>query len=159
MVNILFVCTGNICRSPTAEGVFRHMVRQAGMADRVGTDSAGTEGYHAGEPPDPRSCAAAKIRGVDIGDLRSRKVVPQDFSRFDLLLAMDRSHYQHLVRMAPNGARERVRLLMDYAPAAPNREVPDPYYGDGNHFAEVLDLIEAGAAGLLDIIRQDRLHP
>lgn len=156
MVKVLFVCTGNICRSPTAEGVFRHLVAEAGLAGRIETDSAGTHGYHVGEPPDRRSVAAAAKRGVDIGDLRARRVRPADFEEFDLILAMDQGHYDQLIRMAPDGARGRVRLFMDYAPDAPRREVPDPYYGEGTHFTEVLDLVEAAASGLLDQLRHSR---
>ncbi|WP_158047818.1 low molecular weight protein-tyrosine-phosphatase [Skermanella pratensis] len=156
MVKVLFVCTGNICRSPTAEGVFRHLVAEAGLAGQIETDSAGTHGYHVGEPPDRRSVAAAGKRGVDIGDLRARRVKPADFEEFDLILAMDQGHYDQLVRMAPDGAKDRVRLFMDYAPDAPRREVPDPYYGEGTHFTEVLDLVEAASSGLLDRLRHSR---
>jgi protein-tyrosine phosphatase len=153
MVKVLFVCTGNICRSPTAEGVFRQTVRDAGLDARITTASAGTHGYHVGEPPDHRSVAAAKSRGVDIADLRARRVRAADFDEFDLILAMDRGHYDQLTRMAPAGRRDRVKLFMDYAPEAPKREVPDPYYGEGSHFTVVLDLIEAASQGLLDALR------
>jgi len=157
MVKLLFVCTGNICRSPTAEGVFRQTVRDAGLDARITTDSAGTHGYHVGEPPDHRSVAAAKSRGVDIADLRARRVRAADFDEFDLILAMDRGHYDQLTRMAPAGRRDRVKLFMDYAPEAPKREVPDPYYGEGSHFTEVLDLIEAASQGLLDALRHSHV--
>lgn len=157
MVKVLFVCTGNICRSPTAEGVFRHMVRQAGLDGRVATDSAGTHDYHVGEAPDRRSQQAATRRGVDISDLRARRVTADDFRRFDYVLAMDQGHLTLLRRMAPADGTAEVRLFMDYAAAAPKREVPDPYYGEGSHFDEVLDLVEAGAHGLLEHIRRERL--
>ncbi|WP_029009440.1 low molecular weight protein-tyrosine-phosphatase [Azospirillum halopraeferens] len=157
MVKVLFVCTGNICRSPTAEGVFRHLVREAGLDGRIATDSAGTTDYHAGEPPDPRSRSAARRRGVDLSDLRARAVTEQDFHTFDYVLAMDRGHLARLRHLAPDGAAATVRLFLDYAPEAPRREVPDPYYGQGDHFTEVLDLVEAGARGLLDHIRRERL--
>jgi protein-tyrosine phosphatase len=154
MVRVLFVCTGNICRSPTAEGVFRHLVRTAGLEDAITTDSAGTHDYHVGEPPDHRSEQAARTRGVDISDLRARQVSAEDFRRFDYVLAMDEGHLRLLRRMAPPDATAEVRLFMDYAAKAPKREVPDPYYGEGSHFNEVLDLVEAGAKGLLEHIRQ-----
>lgn len=154
MVGVLFVCTGNICRSPTAEGVFRHLVRRAGLEDAITTDSAGTHDYHVGEPPDHRSQQAARVRGVDISDLRARRVSAEDFHHFDYVLAMDEGHLRILRRMAPPGGTAEVRLFMDYAPAAPKREVPDPYYGEGSHFDEVLDLVEAGAAALLAHIRR-----
>lgn len=157
MVKVLFVCTGNICRSPTAEGVFRDRIRQAGLVDRIGTDSAGTHSYHVGEAPDPRSQRAAKARGVDLSDLRARKVTAADFADFDYILAMDGGHLAQLRRMAPPDSRAMVALFLDYAPDAPKREVPDPYYGEGLHFTEVLDLCEAGAEGLLEAIRRDRL--
>ena len=157
MIKVLFVCTGNICRSPTAEGVFRHMVREAGLADRIATDSAGTSNYHIGEAPDSRSTACARKRGFEIGDLVARQVRPRDFKEFDLILAMDRGHYDQLMRMAPPEARDRIRLFLDYAPDAPKREVPDPYYGGSLHFDETLDLIEAGAAGLLTGLKREIL--
>lgn len=154
MVKVLFVCTGNICRSPTAEGVFRHLVRRAGLEEAIATDSAGTHDYHVGEPPDHRSRQAAEARGVDISDLRARRVTAEDFRRFDYVLAMDLGHLALLRRMAPPDGTAEVRLFMDYAPQAPKREVPDPYYGEGSHFTEVLDLVEVGAEGLLEHIRR-----
>ncbi|AWK87793.1 low molecular weight protein-tyrosine-phosphatase [Azospirillum thermophilum] len=157
MIRVLFVCTGNICRSPTAEGVFRHLVRQAGLEGLIEADSAGTHGYHSGEPPDPRSILAARERGIDLSDLRARTVRPADFAAFDYVLAMDRGHLAHLRRMAPPAPAATVALFLDYAPAAPRREVPDPYYGDGPGFLEVLDLCGLGARGLLDHIRRERL--
>ncbi|HYG89724.1 MAG TPA: low molecular weight protein-tyrosine-phosphatase [Azospirillum sp.] len=157
MVKVLFVCTGNICRSPTAEGVFRHMARQAGLDGRIATDSAGTHDYHVGEAPDHRSQRAAAKRGIDISDLRARRVTAEDFRRFDYVLAMDQGHLALLRRMAPADGTAEVRLFMDYAPQAPRREVPDPYYGEGSHFNEVLDLVEEGARGLLEHIRRERL--
>lgn len=157
MVKVLFVCTGNICRSPTAEGVFRHLVRQAGLEDRITADSAGTHGYHVGEAPDPRSQRAAKARGVDLSGLRARRVTAADFTGFDWILAMDSGHLAQLRRMAPADATATVTLFLDHAPDAPRRDVPDPYYGEGSHFTEVLDLCEAGARGLLETIRRERL--
>lgn len=154
-LSVLFVCTGNICRSPTAEGVFRARLRQAGLADRVSTDSAGTHGYHIGEPPDSRSIHHALQRGIDISDLRARKVGPADFARFDLILAMDRGHLAQLARIGPPGSRDRLAMFMDFAAGdLRGRDVPDPYYGHADHFDEVLDLVEAGADGLLAEVRR-----
>lgn len=154
MVNILFVCTGNICRSPTAEGVFRALVEAQGLSASIATDSAGTHAYHVGEPADARSSAAALRRGVDLSPLRARKVCAADFDAFDLLLAMDRSHYEHLLHLCPPHRRERVRLFLDFAPQVGTEDVPDPYYGEGDGFERVLDMIEAGSRGLLAHIRE-----
>lgn len=154
-LGVLFVCTGNICRSPTAEGMFRHAVARAGLAERVRIDSAGTHGYHVGEPPDRRSVAAAKARGVDLSALRARRVEAADFHRFDLLLAMDRGHLSHLARMGPPGSAGRLQLFLDFAPPPwRGRDVPDPYYGQAGHFEEVLDLVAAGTEGLLAEVRR-----
>lgn len=153
MVKVLFVCTGNICRSPTAEGVFRHMVERAGLAGRIATGSAGTHGYHVGEPPDPRTVRAARQRGYDLSGLRARRVAAADFERFDHILAMDRGHLAALTRMAPAGCAATIGLFLDHTPDAAKREVPDPYYGESDHFMEVLDLVEHGARGLLEHIR------
>lgn len=155
MVKVLFVCTGNICRSPTAEGVFRRLVEEAGLSGRIAADSAGTHGYHIGDPPDPRTRQAAKARGVDLSALRARKLVAADFTAFDHILAMDHGHLAHLRRMAPAGATATVGLFLDDAPGAAGCEVPDPYYGEGRHFEEVLDLCERGARGLLERIRRE----
>lgn len=154
MVRVLFVCTGNICRSPTAEGVFRARLAAAGLEDRVCADSAGTHGYHVGEPPDDRSSAAALARGVDISDLRARRVRADDFHRFDLILAMDRGHLRTLAGMAPPTPRADVRLFLDFASRSEGvRDVPDPYYGDGTGFDRVLDMIEDGVDGLIEEVR------
>ncbi len=153
VVRVLFVCTGNICRSPTAEGVFRALVARAGLAGRVEADSAGTHGAHVGEPPDARSAAAARSRGIVLDSLRARQVAAADFAAFDLVLAMDRGHHAQLARLCPPGRADRLRLFMDFAPDLGIRDVPDPYYGAGDGFARVLDLIEAGCDGLLAHIR------
>ena len=152
--SVLFVCTGNICRSPTAHGAFRHVVQAAGMSRFVAVESAGTHGYHIGDPPDPRSVAAAKARGVMIHDLRARKLVAADADRFDLILAMDRGHLYHIQKMIPPGSLATASLFLDYAPEATLREVPDPYYGGAADFELVLDLVAQGVEGLLAHVRR-----
>jgi protein-tyrosine phosphatase len=153
-MRILFVCLGNICRSPTAEGVVRTLAARELPELGLEVDSAGTAGYHIGEPPDPRMRAAAARRGYDLTALRARIVEPRDFTRFDLILAMDRENLAVLRRRAPEETRERVRLFLEFAPHGELREVPDPYYGGPNGFEEVLDLVEAAAHGLLNYLRQ-----
>ena len=146
---VLFVCLGNICRSPTAEGVFRHLLRQEAPELQVEVDSAGTADYHLGEPPDLRSQRAAMRRGIDLGGLRARQVTPADFARFDLILAMDRANLLELEAMRPKDSRARVRLFLEYAPELKRLEVPDPYYRDASGFEEVLDFSVAASRGLL----------
>ncbi len=153
MVKVLFVCTGNICRSPTAEGVFRDKVRRAGLDGLVSADSAGTTDYHVGEPPDPRSCAAAATRGVHIRDLRARRLRPSDFEDYDYILAMDASHMRQLQRLCPPERAHRLHMFMDFAPDHGARDVPDPYYGEDHGFEAVLDMCETAADGLLRHIR------
>jgi protein-tyrosine phosphatase len=154
-MRILFVCMGNICRSPTAEGVFRRMLSQRAPHLQIEIDSAGTHGYHVGSPPDDRSVAAARSRGIDLSGLRARAVSTEDFSYYDLILAMDEENLQELRRRAPEVTRNRIRLLMDFAPAALSRTVPDPYYGGPQGFEDVLDLLEEAAEGLLaDLLRR-----
>ena len=150
---VLFVCMGNICRSPTAEAVFRHLLASEGGGLEVVVDSAGTHAYHVGEPPDGRSMEAARRRGIVMDDLRVRRVSEDDFAAFDLVLAMDDDNLALLRRMAPSEYRERIKLFLDFAPQAGRREVPDPYYGGENGFEDVLDLVEAGARGLLAALR------
>lgn len=151
---ILFVCLGNICRSPTAEGVCRHLAGERGLDGEVVVDSAGTAGWHVGDAPDRRAVAAARDRGIDITGLRGRQVATHDFERFDLLLAMDADNHRDLLDLAPDGtARAKVRLLREFdtaAVAAGDLEVPDPYYGGPEGFAAVYDAIEAACNGLLD---------
>ena len=146
---VLFVCTGNICRSPTAEGVLRHLAEQAGMAHRIEVDSAGTTSYHVGDPPDRRSQIHAARRGYDLSALRARQVRAADFVDFDWLIAMDRGHLAELLAAAPERCRNRIHLLMDFADDPQGGEVPDPYYGGGAGFEVVLDRVEAGCRGLL----------
>jgi protein-tyrosine phosphatase len=148
--SVLFVCTGNICRSPTAEAVLRRMVEEAGVARRFVIDSAGTHGYHEGEPPDTRAQAAARSRGYDLSPIRARSLRKADFTRFDWLIAMDESHYEILVRGATTAYRHKVRLMLEFARNAAGRNVPDPYYGQLDGFERVLDLIEDAARGLLE---------
>lgn len=152
-ISVLFVCMGNICRSPTAEAVFRHYVENAGLSDVIVTDSAGTHDYHIGEPPDARTRRAAEQRGYDMSDLRGRQVEPDDFFRFDHVLAMDHANLAILHRIAPAGA-PRARLFLEYAQHHREREVPDPYYGGADGFERVLDMVEDAAQGLLQQIRQ-----
>ena len=155
MVNVLFVCLGNICRSPTAEGVFRHMVEREGLSDRIRIDSAGTHAYHVGEPPDGRAQAEAKRRGIDISGLRGRQAKAQDFRDFDYVLAMDRSNHDNLMAICPMDLEDRLGMFLDFAPDLDRREVPDPYYEGG--FDRVYDMIEQAAEGLLDDIRTKHL--
>jgi protein-tyrosine phosphatase len=149
MVRVLFVCTGNICRSPTAEAVFRKHVVDAGLGGEVEAASTGTHDYHVGACPDARAIAAAARRGYDLSTLTARQLRTSDFARFDHLLAMDRGHLALLMRRSPVEYRDRIRLFLDHAPQQPHREVPDPYYGSGEDFELVLDLLEAASRGLL----------
>lgn len=153
-MKILFVCLGNICRSPTAEAVFRAVAAREAPELQIEVASAGTAGYHVGAPPDIRTRQAATRRGYDMSLLRARMVEPRDFEEFDLILAMDRENLNVLHRRAPAHVRERVRLFLEFAPDAVVTEVPDPYYGGPNGFEEVLDLVEAASRGLLQHLRQ-----
>lgn len=157
MVRVLFVCLGNICRSPTAEGVFRKLVVEEGLIDHIEIDSAGTHAYHIGKPPDHRAQAAALRRGVDLSALRGRQAVREDIERFHYVLAMDEENYEHLLAMCPEGMEERVRLFLEFAPHRSERNVPDPYYGGPAGFDRVLDMVEEAARGLLADIRTTRL--
>jgi len=152
VVKVLFVCMGNICRSPTAEGVFRKLVRERGLDKVIEIDSAGTHGYHVGRPPDARAQEAARQRGVDLGALQGRQVTRDDFERFDYILAMDNENIESLLEICPMTHRPKLRLLLDYAPHRTERQVPDPYFGGAAGFERVLDLIEDAAEGLLDDI-------
>ena len=148
---VLFVCLGNICRSPTAEGIFRHLLEQRGIeAERVEFDSAGTHGYHVGKGPDPRAAEAAMRRGISLAGIRARQLEPADFQQFDLILCADESNLHNVSEMRPAGARAEVRLLLEYASESPHREVPDPYYGGERGFEQVLDLVEEACEGLLE---------
>jgi protein-tyrosine phosphatase len=153
-MKILFVCLGNICRSPTAEGVLRVLAAREAPDLALEIDSAGTAGYHVGEPPDPRTRQAAARRGYDLNALRARIVEPLDFERFDLILAMDRDNLRVLRRRAPATAHERLQLFLEFAPDSGIEDVPDPYYGGPNGFEEVLDLVEVAARGLIAHLRR-----
>jgi protein-tyrosine phosphatase len=153
-IRVLMVCTGNICRSPTAEGVLRRKLVDAGLADRVVVESAGTVDYHAGSPPDLRAQQSALRRGYDLSKQRARQLRPSDFESFDLLLALDTEHRERLLDMCPGPLVGRIKLLMDYSPSRPRgSSVPDPYYGAPAGFERVLDLIEEACEGLLEDLR------
>jgi protein-tyrosine phosphatase len=155
-MRVLFVCLGNICRSPTAEGVMRHLLREAGLEDRIEIDSAGTGGWHVGAAPDERSAAAARARGITL-EGAARSVAAADFDDWDLLVAMDRENERELLHRAPDDeAKAKVRLLRSFDAESVARgelEVPDPYYGGDRGFEDVLDIVEAGCRGLLQELR------
>ena len=157
MVSVLFVCTGNICRSPTAEGVFRAMVAAQGLSGVITMDSAGTGSWHEGEPPDERSQEAAARRGIDISGQRARKVTKADFKEFDLIMALDRGHHHNLSRLCPRGEEHRIQMFMGYAPELGILDMPDPYVGDGDGFENVFDMVEICSRGLLTEIRENLL--
>lgn len=154
-MSVLFCCMGNICRSPTAEGVFRRQVAEAGLENRVRIDSAGTHAYHVGHAPDPRSQAAAVARGFALGELRARQVGLQDFAEFDYILAMDNGNLAELRRVAPMEHRARLGLFMEYGTRYAAVEVPDPYYGNLEGFEQVLDMVEDACTGLLVAIKKE----
>jgi len=156
-VSVLFVCMGNICRSPTAEGVFRHVVKQRNLQDQIKIDSAGTHAYHIGESPDSRSQATAKSRGVDLSTQRARKVEAVDFERFDYVIAMDRSNYENLKELASPEQQKKLHLFMDFTRDWDNAEVPDPYYGGGDGFKNVFDMVQSASEGLLESIAKNNL--
>jgi protein-tyrosine phosphatase len=153
MPSVLFVCLGNICRSPTAEAVFRQKASEAGLDIHI--DSAGTSAAHAGEGPDRRSIAAGQIRGYSFLGQRSRRVTPEDFHAFDYILAMDESNLRNLKRLKPESAKHEPKLFLSFSEAYSENEVPDPYYGGADGFDHVLDLIEDASAGLLAEIQSN----
>ncbi len=155
-ISVLFVCMGNICRSPTAEGVFRHMVAEAGLDGRIETDSAGTHAYHLNEPPDRRAQAAAERRGISLGDIRARRVTDDDFERFDYVVAMDRDNHALLTAQADPRHHGKIRLFLEFS-SGHEDEVPDPYYGGAAGFERVLDLVEEASRGLLETLRSKHL--
>ncbi len=154
MIKVLFVCTGNICRSPTAEVVLRELANRAGAEPPIHVESAGTHDYHIGEPADGRAIATADDHGFDLTEHRARLVTIADFQEFDYVLALDRGHLRLLNGLSPPTASARIELLMSFAPARPEAEVPDPYYGDRSDYELAIELIEAAAQGLLDTIRR-----
>lgn len=154
LIKVLFVCLGNICRSPTAEAVFRHLVKEAGLQERVVIDSAGTGDWHVGAPPDPRACKVAEKRGYDLKALRGRQVSRRDFSQFDYVLAMDQENVRALTRLSPPEHREKIRLLSSFCSKATDG-VPDPYGRKIEDFERVLTLVEDAAQGLLRHIRAE----
>lgn len=156
-IRVLFCCMGNICRSPTAHGVFEALVERAGLSHLIEVDSAGTHSYHIGKAPDQRSQRTALSRGFDLSHLRARQALSADFQAFDYILAMDRSNYLDLKAISPPGLESRLHLFLDFAPQLRTREVPDPYYGGGDGFETVFDLVEAAAEGLLRHIRTEHL--
>ncbi len=151
-VSVLFVCMGNICRSPTAHGVFRHMVQKAGLADRIRVDSCGTHGYHRGSPPDERSQAHAARRGYDLSDLRARQLRASDFETHDLILVMDWDNLAEVQAECPPEHQHKVRRFTEYCTRHDSPVVPDPYYGGAGGFEGVLDLVEDAAEGVLAFV-------
>jgi len=154
MVKVLFICMGNICRSPTAEGVFRHHVGQANLDNQISIDSAGTHAYHVGNSPDARAQQAASKRNIDLSTQRARRVSSDDFTKFDYIIAMDESNKHDLLSICPDGYENRVHLFLDFAECDVS-EVPDPYYGQGRGFEIVLNLVEEASSGLLNHIRKN----
>jgi len=152
-IRVLFVCLGNICRSPTAEGVFRKLVREASLEGHIEVDSAGTHAYHIGEPPDERAQLACARRNIDISQLSGRQAVALDMETFDYVLAMDRDNLEHLLSICPPKLESRIHLFMEFAPNRKEQEVPDPYFGGAGGFDRVLDMVEEAARGLLHEIR------
>ena len=148
-VSVLMVCMGNICRSPTAHGVLHKMVADAGLADHIRVDSAGTHGYHVGEPPDERAQAHAARRGYDLSAQRARKLTRRDFSDYDLVLVMDDNNEHAARALCPPGSKDRLRRLTDFCTTLQAHEVPDPYYGGADGFEHVLDVVEDGCAGVM----------
>lgn len=151
--SVLFICMGNICRSPTAEGIFRHLIREKNIVEQFELDSAGTHAYHIGTKPDSRAQATAESRGIDLSDLRGRKVTVSDFDKFDYVLAMDKDNYSMLKELCPSAKRQNLKLFLDFAEDLSFNEVPDPYYGGTDGFEKVFDMLENASLGLLEHIQ------
>lgn len=151
-MKVLFICTANICRSPTAEGVFRQLVEKSALAGQIEIDSAGTHNYYVGALPDPRAIKHAAMRNIELGHIRARQISPNDFEKFDYVLAMDKANIEHLRAMCPTRLSEKIELLLDYGGPENAREVPDPYQGKARDFELALDLIDAACQGLLDYL-------
>jgi low molecular weight protein-tyrosine phosphatase len=156
---LLFVCLGNICRSPMAEGAFRHVAAEQGVLDRFEIDSAGLGSWHVGQAPDHRAQKAADQRGIDISGQSARQIRSSDFTSFDLLLAMDGSNYGELAQLAPKSERHKIRRFLDFAPHAGTKDVPDPFFGEAEGFDRALDLIDEAARGLLAELLRDKTAP
>ncbi len=154
MVKVLFVCMGNICRSPTAQGVFERLVQQHALSDLIEIDSAGTHAYHVGEPPDSRAQETALNRGVDLSSQRARRVQAGDFEYYDYVIAMDSDNLKNLLAICPRGMRKKVSLFLSHQSQYEAQDVPDPYYGGSSGFEQVLDMVEAASDGLLTVIKQ-----
>ena len=154
-VSVLFVCMGNICRSPTAEGVFRHFVAEAGLTESVKVDAAGTHAYHTGDPSDRRASAAAKRRGYSLSDIRARKVQDEDFEQFDYVIAMDRDNLAILIEQSDAQYHHKISLFLEHS-VGQDDEVPDPYYGGSSGFERVLDLVEEASRGLLETLQKNQ---
>lgn len=157
-VKVLLICMGNICRSPTAHAVFRHLVQEHGLTELIEIDSAGTHAYHVGNPPDSRSMQTARKRGIDMSDLRARQVDLGDFYHYDYLIAMDDYNLSLLQEMAPRDMAHKLSLFLSFAPHLKEREVPDPYYGGADGFELVFDMVQAASEGLLSHIKSNHLH-
>jgi len=151
--SVLFVCMGNICRSPTAEGIFRHMLNEQGLADNFFFDSAGTHAFHVGAAPDHRSQEAAEARGINISDLTGRKVTVSDFEKFDYVLAMDKDNLEILKEICPHAKSDQLKLFLEFANGLSYDEVPDPYYGGTKGFEKVFDMLENASQGFIDYIQ------
>ncbi len=154
IIKVLFVCMGNICRSPTAEGVFTKLVTDKNLTDRFKIDSAGTHAYHVGNPPDYRAQQAARRRGIELQGLRARKVHSSDFEYFDYILVMDNDNYAIVMQDCPKEYKDKVKFFLDYAPHLGEKEVPDPYYGEKLGFERVLDMVEDASQGFLETLRK-----